>query len=842
MASDVFGCFLLGSKVMVNDYNKTSTALSVRYEQTAIFGLSKFLAPVSIILLVLVTVLILLTGNERLWLVNFIVMVSIPILLYFRLGLSNKSIKSDLVQWTENKSLNIAETMSPSAINLLMTAETAANHYHLPMAPFMLMYGFLGDIQGQEMFMRLGLFIKPENLIQFNNQIVEQAGSMDNVIGESVNFALENGEKHLHIEDFLVGLTKSDDLFKRFLQESDLDEKAVIEIALWHKRLRKERYKPPFWEAPVIGGVGQDWAYGYTKLMQQFALNLTKVSLAMGLHIQIFSRNTYVDSIETILARNTKNNVLLVGDYGVGKKTMVKALAKKIAEGNTHPALRYKQIMQVNVGALLSGSRGQGEIVERINGLLNEALAAGNIILFFDDFHALVSSEQTVGSINAAEVLLPYLQGSRVQIIGATNIDRFHKDIKASSGIAQVFERIDLPEQSKEESIKVLEEVIPYLEYKYKVIFIYSTLKKIVDLADRYIHDKSFPQKAIDLASEVAVRVSASGNKVVTPKDVGDIISNRMNVPVGEADASEKDRLLNLEDILHKRVIGQNEAVVAVANALRRARTGLASKNRPVGTFLFIGPTGVGKTEMAKALAEAYYGDEERMIRFDMSEYQDEASIYRLIGTPPAPGAAGKPGMLTTAVHDNPFSLVLLDELEKAHPNLLTLFLQVFDDGRLTGGDGRTIDFTNTTIITTSNAGAEVIREYLTAGNTDVEQLKVMLLDFLQKNGIYRPEFLNRFDSVVVFRPLQRDEIFQVARIMLEGINKQLSEKGISIELSDEAMDYLVEVGYDPVFGARPMRRAIQDKLENVLAKIMLENEVERGTVIKLGKEDLVKI
>ncbi len=818
---------------------ESDLAVSVKFKKGSAFKIAAVFLPIVFLLIVMSVTASIVLEISILMIFAAILMMVLPMLIYFRLAYTNIYPAKTLSEIINTPGANVALAMDSSAIDILMIAEGAVAKNGGGLQPFWLMYGFLSDPEGRELFYRLGMFFNEKNLENMKDVLAPNSGDMVDLLAKAVEFATKNGDKYLAAEDLLVGMLSTGSWFQDILNPINVDEKAIVDVALWHKRLRKERSQVAFWEKPVVGGIGQDWAYGYTPSLSQYALNLTNVAAFSGQHIELFSRSSYVETMEQLLAKSGQNNVLLVGDYGVGKKTMVMALAQKIGSGSIHPALRYKQIMQVNVGSLLAGSQTQGDIVQRVEMLLYEATRAGNIILFFEDFHALVSSQQTVGSINAAEILLPYLNSTRVQVIGSTTIDRYHKDIEAASGMIDVFTKIDVPEPSGEEAMKMLEESIYQIEYKYSVLFIYQALNEIVRLSERYVHDKPFPQKALDMASEVAVKVSATKNTIITDKDVQEIVSARTHVPVGQVNASEKDKLLNLENILHQKVIGQEEAVVAVANAMRRSRSGLSSGKRPIGNFLFIGPTGVGKTEMAKALASAYFGDEKRMIRFDMSEYQDNASIYNLIGAPAGPGTEGSPGQLTSAVHDNPFSLILLDELEKAHPSLLTLFLQVFDDGRLTAGNGKTVDFTNTIIIATSNAGSEVVRQYLASGQNDTETLKTQLLEYLQTKGIYRPEFLNRFDGVIVFRPLTIDEITKVAGLMLQDLNKQLENRGISITVAPDALEYLVQKGYDPVFGARPMRRVIQDKVENVLAKKLLTEKLDRGAVINLTLQDL---
>ncbi len=806
---------------------------SLSFQKGPIFFIAKIGMQFIFIILAFLVFAIYWFNDPIYWILMAIVLLSLMPLSYFRLAFIDDKPDQAIANWRQNsEKANIVQAMGPTAIKVMMAGEKMARTNHQKLNPHWLLSGFFGELEGQILMMRLGVVVKDEMPLSTTEL------PLADVFMAAVDAAEKSNGQFIEAEDLLIGLAKFEPSFQGLLSAHNLDETAVFEVANWHKRVRKEYQKIPFWRQPIVGGVGQDWAYGYTTLLSRFAINLTKVASASGRHIEIFSKSSLVEEVERILARSSHNNVLLVGEPGVGKKTIAYALARKILDGKIHPALRYKQIMQVNVGSILAGSGGKGEIVGRIEGLMQETARAGNIILFFDDINALVSPAESEGTINATEIFLPYLEGDRIQVIGTTTIEDFHRDIETSKGIASAFERIDVPEPSSEEALKVLEETVPFLEGHYSVIFPISTLKEIINLSERYLHDKPFPQKALDLADEAAVKVSGMRQLVVTPQDIQDIISSRSHVPVGEVQETEKGKLLQLEAILHERVIGQDEAIKAVADALRRARSGLGSKNRPIGSFLFIGPTGVGKTETAKALAEVYYGSEEKMLRFDMSEYQEASSVYRLIGAPPVPGKESEPGLLTTAIHDNPFSLVLLDELEKAHPNILTLFLQVFDDGRLTSASGDTVNFSNAIIIATSNAGSEVIREYLQAGQQDSEKLKQMLLDYLQKQGIYRPEFLNRFDAVICFKPLTVEEIQKVAGLMIDGVNRQLAEKGISLQLAPEAMEYLISKGYDPVFGARPMRRVIQDKVENALAKRMLSEKIARGTVITLSVKD----
>lgn len=639
--------------------------------------------------------------------------------------------------------------------------------------------------------------------------------------------------------DVLIGLISKSDVFKKIMFEIHIEENDLKTVVQWHELLKKyqERFERPFWEKSWGGGIGREWSFGYTPTLNQFAKNITSEVEYLG-EVHVYGRSHELGEIERILAKTGKNNVLLIGDHGIGKRTIVRGFISKIIRNDVLPVLKYQEIFEVDTGAILSGSGEGGEITMRVKKIFNEAARAGNIILSFNNFHALVSREKGVGQVNVAEVLLPYLDGA-VRVIGSTTIKDYHKSIEANPGIAAAFENVPVKEPSEAETIQVLEEMVPIIEHRDGVFWPYQSVKEVVRITARYINDRPFPEKAIRAVDDISVQVAKSGRQVVLPTDVDSMMSSRLEVPVAQAEGAEAEKLLNLESFLHKKVIGQDEAIFAVANAMRRARSGLQGKNRPIGTFLFLGPTGVGKTETSKALAEAYFGDEKSMIRFDMSEFQEKQSVYRMIGSPPAAGSDGEKGQLTTAVTDRPFSLILFDEIEKAHPDILTLFLQVFDDGRLTDGTGKTVDFTNTIIICTSNAGSELIRENILK-NIKGEQLKKQLLDFLQQKGMFRPEFLNRFDAVVAFHPLNQEQIAQVAQLMLDSLSKNMMDKGITLKFTPQAVFKLAKAGFDPVFGARPMRRAIQEKIENVLATDMLQGKIQRGSVVTIEDKDIV--
>ncbi len=644
-----------------------------------------------------------------------------------------------------------------------------------------------------------------------------------------------NPQNQIEIEDFLALLVQSSEAIQSALFEHNLTKKDLAIIFNWLKSTKKRLRKPKFWQDEVFqAGIGQDWSYGYTPVLSLYSEDLSRYFSNTNLEINIFSHAGKLDEIETVLAKTNKNNVLLTGEPGVGKQTIINALALKLARGDCLPVLKYKRIRELNIGKLLAGADA-GTVRARLEGSLSDAVGAGNIILYINNFQSLLggsAAANDVGGVDASQILIPYLESSNLRIIASVSPDDYFSVVRRRAGIEEAMEKIEVAAPEPEDVPPILLESVNYVEYKYNVFYPYQTLKKIVELSARYIHEVPFPEKALRLLEESAVGLQGEKIKIVTPADIESLVSKRTNVPIGEVGEKEKDRLLNLESILHQRVIGQDEAINAVANALRRVRSGLTTGKRPAGVFLFLGPTGVGKTETAKALAESYFGSEKNMIRLDMSEYEQPDSLDRLIGTVENPA-----GILTDAILAKPFSLILLDELEKADKNVLNVFLQVFEDGRLTDPRGKVSDFTNCIIIGTSNAGSEFIRENV--GRLSAEQLKTTLIDQLQKQAIFTPEFLNRFDGVITFKPLTRENLTLVAGLMIGEINKQLEERKIRVEVESAALAKLIELGYNQEFGARPLRRVMEEKIENLLAKKMLEGVIKEHGVLHVSLSDI---
>lgn len=726
---------------------------------------------------------------------------------------------------------NLADRLSASTLELFHNVyHEAIKEGQSEIIPEYLFEKFTLCQKGKIIFNRLGLpFAKTE---VSKNKIPEPKFSEQ--IVNLISF-LANTHKSIEVEDIIDNIVTYSEPIKDYLKTIKINVNDFLLVTRWERTLFREE-KPKFWQTShVLAGVGEDWAFGYTPILSSYSTDLSRYFQDTNIQINVYSHTNILSEMQVILAKPEQNNCLLVGEPGVGKKTIVNALAAKLSKGDCLQALKYKRIRQIDISQLIGGGD-KNELVARINNAFVEAINAGNIILYIDNFQSLLGSGkpgEEVGGIDASQIILPFIQDRGLRIIASITPDDYFSRVRANSSIAEAFGKIDVQPASIEDTIAIMLEEVGYLEYRYNVYIPFDTIKTVVSLSERYIHDVPFPEKSLRLMEEIAVKVGGHGKlEVIFPEKAEEFISRKANVPIGQAQEGEKEKLLDLENLLHSRVVGQEEAISTVSDALRRVRAGLTSGKRPAGVFLFLGPTGVGKTETAKALAESYFGSEKQMIRLDMSEYQQPNSIDRLLGSQTNPS-----GVLTDAVLANPFSLILMDEIEKADKNILNVFLQVFEDGRLTDVRGRVSDFTNSIIIATSNAGSQYIRE--NAGSLPPEQMKTNLLNLIQQEGTFTPEFLNRFDSTIVFRPLTRTELMKVAQFMIADMNKNLHDKQITVTVSPDALAKLAELGYDPQFGARPMRRVITQKIENLLAKKMLEGSVQEGQTLNIGIDDI---
>ncbi len=644
-----------------------------------------------------------------------------------------------------------------------------------------------------------------------------------------------------------------------------------------------------------------------TKTLDQYSRDLTSMA-SDGQLDPVIGRSKEVARVIQILSRRTKNNPVLIGEPGVGKTAIAEGLAQMIVAGDVPEDLRNKRIVSLDLTSMLAGTKYRGDFEERIKAAIKETQRAGDVILFIDELHTIIGAGAAEGAIDAANIIKPVLGRGEIQIIGATTLNEYRKYIEKDAALERRFQPVTVNEPTEEECVAIITGLRDKYEAHHKLKITDEAINAAVTMSGRYINDRFLPDKAIDLMDEAASRVRMktltappdlkaieqridalsaekdaaikaqnfeeaarirdkereqrtqmeverkkwedkriSNQKCVTAEDIAEVVSGWTGVPVTSLTQSESQRLLNMEQILHNRVIGQNEAVSAVARAIRRGRVGLKDPKRPIGSFLFMGPTGVGKTELCKALAEAVFGDESAMIRVDMSEYMEKHTVSKLIGSPPGYVGYDEGGQLTEKVRRKPYCVILFDEIEKAHEDVFNIMLQVMDDGLLTDAQGRKVDFKNTIIVMTSNIGAKNITEKRAAlgfsasddkngGIKTVEQIRELVMKELKT--VFRPEFLNRIDDIIVFHQLSRENIKEIAGKMLEVVSGRLLALGITLHVSDEALDKLAEQGFDPVYGARPLRRVIQSAIEDAAAEKTLDGSLKPGDIADAVVED----
>lgn len=641
-----------------------------------------------------------------------------------------------------------------------------------------------------------------------------------------------------------------------------------------------------------------------TPTLNQYGRDLTDLAREGKLD-PIIGRDSETQRVLEILCRRTKNNPCFIGDPGVGKTAIVEGLAEKIIEGNIPEILASKRVVTLDISSLLAGSKYRGEFEERLKKVMDEIRKAGDIILFIDEIHTIVGAGGAEGAIDASNILKPALARGEIQCIGATTIDEYRKYIEKDAALERRFQPVMVVEPTKEETLQILKGVRDKYEAHHGVKITDEALEASVTLSDRYITDRYLPDKAIDLMDEAAAKIRIENlttppdlkmleealkkvekekedainlqdfekaaslrdnereiknkieackinwkseantrTKVVGEKEIASVVSRWTKVPVEKLTETESERLLNLENILHGRVIGQDEAVRAISKAVRRARVGLKDPNRPIGSFIFLGPTGVGKTELSKALAEAMFGNENSMIRIDMSEYMEKHSVSRLIGSPPGYVGFDEGGQLTEKVRRNPYSVILFDEIEKAHPEVFNILLQILEDGRLTDGKGKTVNFKNTIIIMTSNAGANTLKKQKTLGfatddfekDSEYEKMKENIMEELKRS--FRPEFLNRIDDIIVFHEIKEEDLVKIVKLMLSSVTVRLQSQEIYLNFNEEVTKHLAKKGFDPVYGARPLRRAITKAVEDRLSEEILKGNIQRGDSVDIALKD----
>ena len=610
---------------------------------------------------------------------------------------------------------------------------------------------------------------------------------------------------------------------KPVLDSLKLSQQDVLAVNSWVQRDLMVMRRPK----EHYGGIGRDWTNGFIPRLSRFGYNLTDGVERHGTRFGNLVHGSGVTAIRAAFAQGT-NAIALIGADGIGKTSHAYALAQNLLADTSDPRLKHQQVIALDASSIIASARRPGDIESILNALLSEAAHAGNITLFFDDAQLFFSGG--TGSFDATQVLLPLLQTRAVQTIFAITPHDYQQLKAGSPAFAGLMTPVVLQEPSRDQALEIITDTASNLDARQNVLITYEATKEAYSLSGRYELDMAYPGKAIRLLEQALAHAE---QRVVTAQSVRAAIQQTTGVKAGTAAPVEADQLLHLEDHIHERMINQSRAVSVVANALRRARAGVANPNRPIGSFLFLGPTGVGKTELAKAIASTYFGSEASMIRLDMSEYQQESDVARLLS-----GGEQETSSLIMRVRQQPFSVVLLDEIEKAHPNILNLLLQLLDEGQLTDLQGRRVSFKDAVVIATSNAGADSIRERIEQGQ-QLESFETELTNQLISSGQFRPELLNRFDEIVLFRPLNASELAQVVRLMLGGINQTLSAQNISVELTDAAVARIVAVGNDPRLGARPMRRALQRAVENTVANKILSGEVQPGSTLTLDAADL---
>jgi len=655
------------------------------------------------------------------------------------------------------------------------------------------------------------------------------------IIVDSLKIAQKRKHQRIEVGDIVVALAENDPIFKKILINSDLKVEDIGNIVQWLDVLEKGiSQRKKFWEWENLlrrGSIGRDWASGYTLTLDQFSTDWTDIIRRRGRE-EIVGCEDEVANMERVLSQEEVHNALLIGEPGTGRKSIIHALAQKLLFGESLFEINYKRVVSLDIVSVLAKCQSSDEVETTLDTIFKEAASAENVILVIDEFYSFISQNGKPGTVDISPILLRYLSLPHFRVIGITSFLGLHLFVEQNPAILNFFETVKVTEVSEQETIMLIEDKVLSYEYKYKRFICYQTIRDVVKYSNKYIPNTPFPKKALDLLEEVVTyAVRYSNSKIILPEYVSKVISKKTDIPVGKLEQKEKEILLNLENLIHQRIINQEEAVYEVSNALRRARAEIKSRKGPMGTFLFLGPTGVGKTETAKALAGVYFGAEEKMIRLDMSEFQSIQDISRLLGS------TEEEGLLTTTIRENPFSLVLLDEIEKSHPNILNLFLQVLDEGSITDGIGRKVSFKNSIIIATSNAGYQIILDALKK-EKPIPEIKKDLLDFLFQEKTFRPEFINRFDAVVVFRSLNKDHLLAIAELLLQGLKKQLKEKEIEFVITDNLKQKMVDLGYDPIFGARQMARVIQDKIGNALAPAIISGQLKKGDKVEVSSED----
>lgn len=718
----------------------------------------------------------------------------------------------------------LSERMPTGAVRV--SFEVALFYFHAD--PSDITGSFLSFPYGQLMFERAGVsgtelseFLQSRTARYAIEQCVISPGSPDAI----------------RVFDVAMAVVKQDKELTQFLFSKGVQEQSFLAAARWVSRdMLSYKKSLRWWSRDRLGrieGIGKDWSYGTAFRLRRYAYDLTDANIP-----PISSKPRYIQDdvarLEAVLSKSKEANALLVGEDGGSKMEVLHGFASLITEGAVFPALEHKKIYVFDAERLISGAGEKTKFEHEMGKLLDEAVTAGNVLLAIEDFPAFIASAEQIG-VNVVSLIAPYFDSPNIQFICMASPGPFHERVETDSMLMTKFETVILKEGESFDVLQVLQDEASKIEGTQGLVIPQPVLAVIAESAERYITEGIMPNKAIDLIYELAGWVAKSHKQTLTRADVLEFVKTKTGIPTGVVGEEEKDKLINLEKVLHERVIGQDEAVTAIANAMRRSRAGVSNPNRPIGSFLFMGPTGVGKTETTKALAQAFFGDENRITRLDMSEYKASDALPKLIGS----FGANTPGVLANMLREKPYGVLLLDEFEKASKEVTDLFLQVLDEGVFSDMRGKKVNARNMIIIATSNAGSDIIYEAVQRGEK-LSEKKQEVIDAIIKQGIFRPELLNRFDGVVLFQPIDNAHLRDIAKLMLEKFRSRIRTRGIDFEITEDLVDYLMKYGNDPKFGARPMNRAIQDMVEQKIADKIIKGVIKPGEKVALGREDLM--
>lgn len=686
--------------------------------------------------------------------------------------------------------------------------------------------GFLSSFCGREIMLRLGILPHDTSSFLKARSSRNEAGS-SRVGGGELSFSDD-----VKLNEYARVLYSSDPDFSRFLFSKNIQENEFVGAAAWVEHIhelvsRRERW----WGKEHLGrikGIGKDWSYGKTYALDRYGRCVAPVYGNQSRY------GAEIKALETILSRSQEANALLAGEEGIGKMEVVGLLESRLENKTVFSPLEHKRMVILDAGALIAANGGKAGFEEEFIKILRQSVKAGNIILVIPDFPSFIKNAIALGS-DAVALMDPYIASPEIQVIALSGLSQYHQVIERDSRISRRFETILVKESSSAGIVRLLEEKIVEVEVQEKIGFTYQALSSLVRGVERYITDGILSEKALDLLYELVPTAKRAGKRLVEEKDVLALIEEKTGIPTGEISAGERERLKKLESLLHKRIIGQDIAVNAVASAMKRARSGIINPDRPVGSFLFLGPTGVGKTETAKALAEVFFGDENKMTRLDMSEYNGGDALDKLIGS----FTTSTSGVLSSLIRERPYGVLLLDEFEKAHTEVHDLFLQILDEGMFSDMFGKRVNARNLIIIATSNAGSDIVWNLMKEGKELADE-KDSIIDTLVQRKLFRPELLNRFDAIVLFHPLEDAHLEKIATLMLQKLRTRLYERGIDLSITPVLVDFLMKKGSDPKFGARPLNRAIQEKIEKIIAEKVIAGTLPPGSKVELSVADLV--